>query len=73
MLLNAENARVTVFTVSELLRENQQEGGGKIKKIFLNVVSVSNFDRKFYVFKIKFSCKIYVQDSNSGQIFVYGK
>ena len=34
MLLNAENARVTVFTVSELLRENQQEGGGKIKKNF---------------------------------------
>ena len=28
MLLNAENARVTDFTVSELLRENQQ--GGKI-------------------------------------------
>ena len=28
MLLNAENARGTDFTVSELLRENQQAGGG---------------------------------------------
>ena len=25
-----QNARVTAFTVSELLRENQQEGEGKI-------------------------------------------
>ena len=25
-----QNARVRAFTVSELLRENQQEGGGKI-------------------------------------------
>ena len=32
MLLNAANARVTAFTVSELLRENQQEGGGKITR-----------------------------------------
>ena len=30
MLLNASNARVTAFTVSELLKENQEGGGGKI-------------------------------------------
>ena len=32
MLLNTAKARVTVFTVSELLRKNQQgRGGGKVK------------------------------------------
>ena len=30
MLLKIQNARVTAFTISELLRENQQGGGGKI-------------------------------------------
>ena len=29
MLLNAENFSVTAITVSELLRENQQEGEGE--------------------------------------------
>ena len=28
-----QNARVTAFTVSELLRENQQGGGGKIPEL----------------------------------------
>ena len=28
MLLKIQNARVTAFTISELLRENQQGGGG---------------------------------------------
>ena len=28
MLLKIQNARVTTFTISELLRENQQGGGG---------------------------------------------
>ena len=29
MMLNAANARVTAFLVSELLRENQQDEGGR--------------------------------------------
>ena len=37
-----QNARVTAFMVSELLRENQQEGGGKITPTQIRVKAWNN-------------------------------
>ena len=49
MSLNLQNARVTAFTVSELLRENQQGGWGGVQlphpppRLGLNEASDSKF------------------------------
>ena len=52
MLLNAANATVTAFTLSELLRENQlgKGGGGK----FTGKIYRKNYQEKLTFFKNKF-------------------
>ena len=35
-----QNGRVTAFTVSELLRENQQKGGSNKAKVFFKIITL---------------------------------